>query len=124
MDRETAGREAANEVRQETLEACKRRKITPDYVISRLKKLSRFKGKKPFNDKGRIVYTDRLDFPEVQLHATSELAMLLDMKPAAKHELSGADGGPVIIEVVYDTNGNGKKDQGSLTGPEDPPETT
>ena len=124
MDRETAGREAANEVRQETLEACKRRKITPDYVISRLKKLSRFKGKKPFNDKGRIVYTDRLDFPEVQLHATSELAMLLDMKPAAKHVVCGAEGGPVIIEVVYDTNGNGKKDQGSLTGPEDPPETT
>ena len=124
MDRETAGREAANEVRQETLEACKRRKITPDYVISRLKKLSRFKAKKPFNDKGRIVYTDRLDFPEVQLHATSELAMLLDMKPAAKHELSGAEGGPVIIEVVYDTNGNGKKDQSPLTGPQDPPEAT
>jgi len=122
MDRETAGREAANEVRQETLEACKRRKVTPDYVISRLKKLSRFKGKKPFIDKGSIIYTERLDIPEVQFKATSELAMLLDMKPAAKHELSGADGGPVTIEVVYDTNGNGKKDQSSLTGSQDPPE--
>ena len=111
MDRETAGREAANEVRQEFKEACKRRKATPDYLIRRLMKLSRFKAKKPFIDKGTIIYTDPLDVPEVQLKAIDLLVTIEDGKPATKHEVSGAEGGPVILEVVYDTNGNGKKDQ-------------
>jgi len=124
MDRETAGREAGDEVHQEFIEACKRRKATPDYLIRRLMKLSRFKGKKPFVDKGKIIYTDRLDFPEVQLKATIELKTIWGGDAPKRHELTGVEGGPVIIEVVYDTNGNGKKDQGSLTGPEDPPETT
>jgi len=76
-----AGREAVHAVRENTLEMLAHRKVTPDYIVRNLKRLSKFKAKKPFNDKGIIVYSDRLDFPDVQLKASVELAQMLDMYP-------------------------------------------
>lgn len=74
-----AGILAGNQIRQETLDACKRLKVDPDYIISNLKRLSRFKGRKPFATKIGIVYSDPLDFPVVQLGALKELAEIMDM---------------------------------------------
>lgn len=100
MDPREAGAEAAKEVRKETLEACQRRRVTPDYVIRRLKKLSKFKGRKPFTLKDSIIYSEPLDFPDVQLRASSELADLLDMRPSKRAEITGANGKALVIEIV------------------------
>lgn len=83
LERE-AGEEAGRQVRHETLEACRALGITPKSVLLNLKRLSRFKGAKPFCFQGDIFMSDPLDYPEVQLGATKELALILDMHPSEK----------------------------------------
>jgi len=73
---------------------------------------------------GSVIYSAPMINWEVRQKARQDAHKLRGDYPPDKHELTGAEGGPVIIEVVYDTNGNGKKDQGSSTGSEDPPEAT
>ena len=90
-----AGQEAGRQVRRETLEACQRLGITPKSVLLNLKRLSRFKGAKAFCFQGDIFYSDPLDYPEVQLAATRELATILDIHPDTHLDLSGS---VVVIE--------------------------
>lgn len=76
-----AGIEAGSQTRRETIDACNRLKLTPDFVLTRLKRLAKYKGKKPFHHQGDIIYSDPLDDPHVQLGAIKELAAILDMYP-------------------------------------------
>jgi hypothetical protein len=94
-----AGVEAGSQVRRETLDACKRHRITVGYVVGNLKRLSKYRGRKPFHKDGNIVYSKPLDDTSVQLGATKELAELMEMYPAEKHEheLSGSIGTTVNL---------------------------
>ncbi|OPY84204.1 MAG: hypothetical protein A4E65_00342 [Syntrophorhabdus sp. PtaU1.Bin153] len=77
-----AGVEAGSQARRETLDACKRLSVTPGFVISNLKRLARYKGKKPFKGKDDdILYSRPLDDTSAQLGALKELATILDMRP-------------------------------------------
>ena len=78
---EKAGVEAGKQARQVTLDVCKRLKIDPDFILRRLKKLAKYKGRKPFHYQGDVIYSDPLDDPHVQLGAIKELAAILDMYP-------------------------------------------
>ena len=76
-----AGVEAGSQVRRETIDACKRQKITAAFILKHFKRLARFKGKKAFCFQGEVFYSDPLDDTTVQLGALRELARLLDMYP-------------------------------------------
>lgn len=77
-----AGVEAGRQVRRETIDACNRLKLTPDFVLTRLKRLAKHKGRKPFHHQGDIIYSAPLDDPHVQLGAIKELALILDLYPS------------------------------------------
>lgn len=77
-----AGLEAGSQTRRETIEACNRLKLTPDFVLTRLKRLAKQKVRKPFHHQGYIFYSAPLDDPHVQLGAIKELALILDMYPS------------------------------------------
>jgi hypothetical protein len=77
-----AGVEAGRQVRRETIDACNRLKLTPDFVLTRLKRLAKHKGRKPFHHQGDIIYSAPLDNPHVQLGAIKELALILDLYPS------------------------------------------
>lgn len=80
LDRQ-AGVEAGSQARRETLDACARLKITPDYVLRKLKRLSKYKGEKVFHHQGFLTYSKPLDDTTVQLGALKELVTILDMRP-------------------------------------------
>jgi hypothetical protein len=76
-----AGIEAGRQARRETLDACRRLKIDAVFVVRNLKRLAKFKGKKPFHFQGFISYSEPLEDPVVQLDAIKELATILDIYP-------------------------------------------
>lgn len=85
-----AGVEAGRQARRETIDACNRLKLTPDFVLTRLKRLAKYKGRKPFHHQGDIIYSDPLDDPHVQLGAIKELACILDLYPSKDSDQEGS----------------------------------
>lgn len=85
-----AGIEAGRQVRRETIDACNRLKLTPDFVLTRLKRLAKHKGRKPFHHQGDIIYSAPLDDPHVQLGAIKELALILDLYPSKDSDQEGS----------------------------------
>lgn len=61
------------------------------------------------------VYSKSMVAHDIRVKALDMAFKLRGDYPAEKKELTGADGGAVILEVIYNSNGNGKKDSGSST---------
>lgn len=95
-DTEKAGAQAAAEARRKTLEAIKDLEVGPRFVIENLKRLSQFKGQKPFCFQGHITYSDPLDDTGAQYSATALLAKLNNMEPPQDHQIEGT----ITFEVV------------------------
>ncbi len=72
------------------------------YRIRRLKELAEFKAAKPFSYLGDVIYSDPLDFPDVQLKAIHELNLMDGAHAPVKSHVSGEDGGPVVTAFSPD----------------------
>lgn len=62
------------------------------FRVKRLRELMEFKGRKPFANGGEIIYSESLDFPDVQLRAIHELNLMDGTYAPAKSEISYPDG--------------------------------
>ena len=89
MDKVSAGKQALKEIRQEMIDALQEEGATPQFVAKNLKRLAQYKGKKPFSFKGDVIYSEEMDFPEVQRAATRDIAELGEMLPSNKVHHTG-----------------------------------
>ena len=89
-------------------EALQRHGITPEYLAKKLKWELNAKEVKVFYDRkrGEVVYSKKLPAWEVRQRARQDAHKLLNHYPAAKHELSGANGQPVTF--IMNMGGEGK----------------
>ncbi len=58
------------------------------FRVKRLKDLMEFKGRKPFANGGEIIYSEPLDFPDVQLRAIHEMNLMDGTYAPARSEIS------------------------------------
>jgi hypothetical protein len=77
---------------------------TIEFRARRLKELAEFKGKKPFSYEGSVVYSEPLDFPDVQIRAIHEINLMTGHHAPAKQEISGPGGGAVQFSSLERAN--------------------
>ena len=110
--------QATEEVYRGVRSLCKEQDAGPEFVIRNLRRLARFRGRKPFLPRGVItvqakdgekeektlsnvlVYSKLIDFPDVQLNATKELAALQDLYPAQKQQHTFPEGIPFPLASI------------------------
>ncbi len=110
--------QATEEVYQGVRSLCSEHDAGPEFVIRNLRRLARFRGHKAFLPRGVItlqakegekeektlsnvlVYSKLMDFPEVQLNATKELAALQDLYPAQKQQHTFPEGIPFQLSEI------------------------
>ena len=112
---------ATNLVFAEVRKLCEKHEAGPEFVIRNLRRLAKFRGRKAFLPKGNIIirgvkkgkkveealsaqviYSKLLDFPDIQLGATKELAAMQDMYSPVKvkNEHRYPEGPPVQINTL------------------------
>jgi len=108
MDKESAGKEAYQEVQEETKELLKRNNATPDHIISNFVRLSILKVPKPFCYQGNLLYSDPIDDGPTQRASTRDLAQIAGLL-IEKHQVDSN----LVVEVVdYGQNVKPSNDKG------------
>lgn len=98
---EEIGREAGAAARAKTLRLLKQGKgPSLTKTLQQLKRLLEAKTVRVFNDKEGIVYSKEIEDNPTQVKAVQIALDLHDAMPNKKHEVTGPDGGALIIEVV------------------------
>jgi hypothetical protein len=94
------GKEANIYARRKTLKAAKKAGVTIDKFMQRLNEALDAEEVKVFNDKDSgIVYSDPLIAHQIRVKALELTAVILDLKPVEKREVTGNNGGPIGIAM-------------------------
>lgn len=68
--------EIENDLNNPVVKALADEEVDPRFIVTHFKRLATFTGKKPFKDGEKIIYSEGLEDPDVQVKALVELAKL------------------------------------------------